>query len=110
MNRFSIAAVLVLVAGLSAGVTVYFTAVEPPPTAYVMIGDTAYAYDPATSKAYVGQLERFGGKTAVLFDDFNRWFASLWVGKALGITIGWISVAVALILFWLARGRRDESS
>jgi len=27
------------------------------------------------------------GEAAVLFDDFNRWFAWLWQGKTLGITI-----------------------
>ena len=55
------------------------------------------------TKAYVRQLERFGGKAAVIFDDFNRWFAGLWQGKALGVTVGWISVALAVVLFWIAR-------
>ncbi|MFN2645143.1 MAG: hypothetical protein ABR570_09140 [Burkholderiales bacterium] len=63
--------------------TIFLLADEPPPTAYVIVGDTAYAVEPTTSKTYVRQLERFGGKAAVLFDDFNRWFASLWqAGRA----------------------------
>src|SRR4051812_8253045 len=109
MNRFSIAALLILIAGLSAGATIYFTADEPPPAAYIMIGDTAYAYDPTMAKTYQSQLQRFGGRTAVLFDDINRWFASLWVGKRLGVTIGAISLAVAAMLFWIAGriGDRD---
>ena len=108
MNRFSIAAILVLISGLLVGAAIYFTAPEAEPSAYTIVGDTAYAYDPATSKSYVSQLQRFGGKTAVLFDDINRWFASLWVGRALGVTIAWISVAVALALFWIAgRVRRS---
>ena len=100
-----IVALFVLALGIGAGATIYFIADEPAPSAYVMIGDTAYAYEPAMSKAYVGQLQRFGGKTAVLFDDINRWFASLWVGKRLGLTILCLSAAVALVLFWLARVR-----
>src|SRR4051812_1781687 len=109
MNRFSIAALLVLAAGLGAGVTIYFTADDPAPNAYLIVGDTAYAYDAATSKTYVRQLERFGGKSAVLFDEFNRWFASLWQGKRLGITIAALSAGGALALFWLARGRSGGS-
>ena len=80
-TRLVAAALFVLIAGMACGATLYFLAEEPGPTAYVIVGDTAYAVDPTTSKAYVRQLERFGGKTAVLFDDFNRWFASLWQGR-----------------------------
>src|SRR4051812_38735827 len=107
MNRFSIAALFVLALGLGAGATLYFTAEEPAPSAYIMIGDTAYPYDPATSKTYVRQLERFGGKTAVLFDDFNRWFSSLWAGKRLGITIICLGAGAAALLFWIASRRSD---
>jgi len=103
MNRFSIAALFILAFGLGAGVTIYFTAEEPAPSAYTLVGDTAYAYDPTMSKTYVSQLQRFGGRTAVLFDEFNRWFASLWLGRTLGITLVCLSVGVALVLFWIAR-------
>ena len=106
MNRFSIAALLILAAGLGAGLTIYFTADEPPATAYIIVGDGAYPYDPAMSKAYVSQLARFGGKTAVLFDDFSRWFASLWGGKRLGLTLFCLSAAAAFALYWIGRARR----
>lgn len=108
MNRFSLAAILVLITGLLSGAAIYFTAGDPEPDAYIIVGDTAYAYDPATSKTYVRQIERFGGKAALLFDDLNRWFASLWRGRRLGLTIGWISVALALLLFWIAKDRRSD--
>jgi hypothetical protein len=103
MNRFTIAALFVLALGASAGATIYFSAEEPAPAAYIMIGDTAYPYDPATSKAYARQIERFGGKAAVLFDDFNRWFSSLWLGKTLGITLVFLSTAAAGLLYWIGR-------
>jgi hypothetical protein len=98
-----IAAFFVLVAGLAAGVTIYVLADEAEASAYVVIGDTAYAVDPASSKAYVRQLERFGGKASVLFDDINRFLASLWHGKRLGLTVAAFGVAGALALFLLAR-------
>jgi hypothetical protein len=102
-TRLLIAALFILVASLAAGGTVYFLADESDPSAYVVIGDTAYAVDPATSKTYVRQLERFGGKASVLFDEINRFLASLWHGKRLGLTIGALGVAGALALFLLAR-------
>ena len=105
VNRFAIAALFVLAVGIGAGATLYFTAEEPAPTAYIMIGDTAYPYDPAASKTYIRQLQRFGGRGAVLFDEFNRWFATLWVGKTLGVTLICISGATALLLFCIGRAR-----
>ena len=104
-TRLLAAALFTLIAGLACGATVYFLAEEPEPTAYVMVGDTAYAVDPTATKTYVRQLERFGGKAAVLFDDFNRGFARLWQGKTLGITIGALSVLAALLLLAIARRR-----
>ena len=44
------------------------------------------------SKRYQRELERYGGKANVIFDELDRWLASLWQGKKLGITLGWISV------------------
>src|SRR3954465_928234 len=102
-SRFVIAALFILVAGLACGVTIYLLADEPEATAYVIVGDPAYPGDPTTSKAYVRQLERFGGKAAVLFDDFNRGFARLWQGKKLGITIGVLSVPPGGLLLAIAR-------
>jgi len=102
-SRFVIGALFILVTGLACGVIIYLLAEEPEATAYVIVGDTAYPVDPTTSKTYVRQLERFGGKTAVLFDDFNRWFTALWQGKRLGITIALLSLLAALALLGIAR-------
>ena len=55
------------------------------------------------SKPYVHQLERFGGKAAVMFDQFNRWFAGLWEGRQLGVTVAWITIVVAAAMFLVAR-------
>ena len=79
---------------------------EPAATSYVIVGDSAYSVDPTRTKSYQLQLERLGGKAAVLFDEFNRWFAARWEGKALGVTIGCISAVVAGFLFWIASRTR----
>ena len=91
-------AALILVLGLAIGAAIYFTAEEEPElsTSYVVV------MDPATTKTYVRELERFGGKAAVLFDEFNRWFAARWQGKALGVTVASISIALAALLYWIS--------
>jgi hypothetical protein len=102
--RLQIAGWLILAAGLGSAAAIYFTAEEEPAlsTSYVVV------IDPTVTKTYVRELRRFGGQAAVLFDEFNRWFAGLWHGKALGITIGWISVAAAVVIFWIARRMPKE--
>jgi len=106
-TRLRIAAFLVLVAGLAGGATIYFVAEDDPAaTAYNLVGGVAYPIDPATSKLYVRDLQRFGGKAAVLFDEFNRWFVARWEGRALGVTIGSLSAATALVLMLIARRSR----
>ena len=89
---------LVLIVGLTGAAAIYFTAEEEPElsSSYVIV------IDPAMTKTYTRDLERFGGKAAVLFDEFNRWFAARWHGKALGVTVAWIAVGAAAAIYWLA--------
>ena len=102
-----LAAAIVLVVGLLCGGVIYLVAEDDSEsTSYVIVGDAAYPVDPTRTKTYVRQLERFGGKAAVIFDDFNRWFAARWEGKALGVTIGWLSALVAALLFAIGRKSR----
>jgi len=106
-SQLNVAAILVLIVGLAAGMLIYGLADdEPAATSYVIVGDSAYSVDPTRTKSYQLQLERLGGKAAVLFDEFNRWFAARWEGKALGVTIGCISAVVAGFLFWIASRTR----
>ncbi len=86
-----------LAAGLSIGALVYFSAGEPDTTLQEMYG----------SKLYVRDLQRFGGKAAVLFDELDRWFAGLWEGKTLGLTIAFGAATVSAVLLLLAN-RKDD--
>ena len=64
---------------------------------------TAYGVPPHATKLYARQLQEFGGKAALVFDDLNRWFAGLWHGKALAGTILTIGVIVSLGVFLVSR-------
>lgn len=72
-------AIAVLFFGFLAAAAIYITAEdEPEPsTSYVVV------IDPTMTKTYVRELERFGG-------------------KALGVTVAWIAIAVAALLFWIS--------
>lgn len=103
-TRLRVAAAVALFSGLAIGGGIYLGADdEREASAYVVIGDNAYPIDPTISKTYVLQLERFGGKSAVLFDELNRWFESLWHGKTLGLTLASLGVVAALGLFLVSR-------
>jgi hypothetical protein len=95
----------ILAAGLCGAALIYVAADEAPESAlnYVMVDGAAYPIAPQYSKRYRRDLEQFGGKAAVLFDEFDRWFEALWRGKTLGVTLAWISVLVSLAIFLFAR-------
>ena len=85
--------------------TMYFLAEDLPDDGdgYVIVDGQKYPGGFYQSKRYQRDLERYGGKANVIFDEVNRWFASLWHGKRLGITLACISVIASLVLFLLAR-------
>ncbi len=103
-SRLYLGAAVVLLVGLCAAALIYLTAGEGSNSAeaYVLVDGVVYPVDLSHTKAYVHQLQHFGGKTAVLFDEIDRWFEGLWQGKSLGITVAWISVLVSLGIFLFA--------
>ena len=103
-SRLYLACALVLLLGLGAAVLIYFSVDDAPAAgmSYIVVDGVAHPVDPALSKTYVRDLQRFGGKAAVLFDELNRWFASLWRGKAIAITVAWLSFGVSAALWLIA--------
>jgi hypothetical protein len=96
-----LSAIAVLSAGMCAAAAIYFTAEDDPLAgAYqvVTVDGKAYPIAPGQSKVYVRQVQQFGGKAAVLFDEIDRWFIGLWRGRSLAITVGWISIFLAAAL------------
>jgi hypothetical protein len=94
-TRLRLGALVILALGLASALGIYLAADDAP-------GSAALA-EMHGSKPYVHQLERFGGKAAVLFDQFHRWFAGLWEGRQLGITVAWITLGLAAAILLVAR-------
>ena len=102
-TRLYLSSIVVLIAGMCAAAAIWLTAEDDPLAgAYqvVVVDGKAYPVAPGQYKVYMREVQRFGGKAAVLFDEIDRWFAGLWRGKSLAITVGWISIfaAAALLL------------
>jgi hypothetical protein len=88
------ASAAVLLLGLAAAGLIYLFADDE--------SESAALYEMQVSKGYIRQLQQFGGRASVLFDELNRWFAGLWHGTALALTVAWLSVAAAALLFLVA--------
>jgi len=103
-TRLYRACLVVLAAGLCAAALAYALVPEEPDESlsYVVVDGVPYPVDPHRTKPYTRTLERFGGKAALLFDDINRWFAGLWRGKALALTIACLSAGVAIAMYLFA--------
>jgi hypothetical protein len=70
---------------------------------YQIIGGTVYPIMPENTKIYRHDLEVYGGKAAVLADEFRRWFIGLWHGKSLAFTIALITIFISFVGFFTAR-------
>lgn len=97
--------VIILLVGLGMAVFIYRTADSESSGAlgYQIIDGTVYPIMPENTKIYRHDLEVFGGKAAVLADDFRRWFIGLWHGRSLAFTIAVITILVSFACFFTAR-------
>jgi hypothetical protein len=104
-TRLALIGGIVLCAGLALAAWVYLTAPndDADVLGYEVMSGNVYAIAPEDSKTYRHDVELYGGKAALLADDFNRWFASLWQGKQLAYTLTLLTIVVALACFWAAR-------
>jgi len=94
--------VAILIAGLCASALVFVMA----PAADESGADASSALSVTTvdnSKRYQLELERIGGKSAVLAAEFDDWFTSLWHGARLAGTLAILSLGASLLCFWAAR-------
>jgi hypothetical protein len=93
-KRLRASGAILLVVGLLAAVIIFCTA--RPPQDLGILGD-----DVLTKRDSL-QLEKIGGRSYILFNDFNEWFASLWHGQRPAYTVGVLSIAGFLSCRWLA--------
>lgn len=103
-RRLHLICLIVLALGLCAALLIYRFAEDVPDDSlgYVLANGKIYPQSTQDSKKYRREVERFGGKAALAFDDFSRWFARLWQGKTLAKTVAWIGVLLALGLYLFA--------
>ncbi len=97
-KHLRVIALMILLFGLGSASAIYLTA-EPTPV-------SPSEYDRFASKKYVRELERFGGKFAVVTAELSQWFSGLWHGRSLAIAIGILSLMLAILLWFISR-RRD---
>lgn len=110
-RRLYLASAAILLAGWVGAAAIYATAPDANSDAlgYEFVDGVAYPILAYESKSYRHDLERFGGKSAIMADDFNRWFSGLWVGKRLAYTLATLATGAALACFLTARSLpRDD--
>ena len=83
--RFASAAILIV--GLVSAVVIYLRAGQIP--------GNPLGYDPEDTKAYMRQMELYGGTVNVLASDFRQWFTGLWQGRHLAFTVAVLAALVA---------------
>jgi hypothetical protein len=93
-KRVHVSGVVLLVVGLLAAVIVFCTARREERLGILGL-------DVQTNRQTL-ELERMGGKSYLLFNDLNQWFASLWRGRRLAYTVGILSFAGFLGCRWFA--------
>ena len=93
-KRIRASGAILLVVGLLAAVIIFCTA-RPREELGILGVDVP-------TKRETLQLEKIGGKSYILFNDFDEWFASLWHGRRLAYTVGVLSIAGFLTCRWFA--------
>jgi len=92
-------AVGILVIGLIISAVVFALAPPEPEADYAGV----YVTSLSNSKKYQLELERIGGKAAVVAAEFNDWFDSLWHGRRLAGTLAILSVGASLLCLLAAK-------
>jgi hypothetical protein len=100
------ACALVLVAGLALAGWIYARADDGPDLsgAYqiIVVDGVPRAIAPNESKAYLRDVERYGGKMGLIFDDIGRWWNGLWHGRSLALTVAFLALVVSSGLLLVA--------
>ncbi len=97
-TRLYLSGAIILIVGLGGATLIYWSAAgdSDQTTGFEIVAGMAYPISPENSKMYVHDLEVYGGKSAVLADEFRRWFVGLWQGRSLAVIIACSTVIVSL--------------
>ncbi len=109
-RRLFLVSAAILLIGLGSAVAIYLAADSDTDgeAGYEVAGKFIYPAMNERSKKYQHDLELYGGKAAVLADDFNRWFDGLWHGRTLAVTVAFLSVLLSFGFFVAARNAHPD--
>ena len=85
----------ILLAGLGTALVIYLTAGEQP--------DNPLA-EYENSKKFSYEVQRMGGKMALVANDLSAWFSGLWQGQQLAYTVACITLVIAVVYYVVASG------
>ena len=85
----------ILLSGFSACVAIYMTAVEP--------ADNPFA-EYEQSKRFAHEVQRMGGKMALVAHDASAWFAGLLQGRQLAGTVACLTLVIAVVYYVISSG------
>jgi hypothetical protein len=107
-----LAGAAILLVGLGSAMAIYLAADDEADgeQGYEVSGKYLYPAMHERSKRYQHDLEMYGGKAAVLADDFNRWVDGLWRGRSLAVTVAVISVLLSFGFLVAARNAHPDGS
>jgi len=102
---------VVMLVGLGSSFFIYWTAGENSSNTlgYETDGGGVYPIMPDDSRKYLRDLELYGGKSAVLADEFRRWFAGLWHGKSLAWVVAGTTILVSFGFFYAAIQKSSQA-
>lgn len=111
-KQLYLASAFVFAVGLGSALFIYADARDDDSAnaiGYEMVDGVAYPIAARDSKRYRHDLERLGGKAAILADDFSNWLSGLWHGKRLAFSVALISVVVSGLIFMVAKESGSDS-
>ncbi len=110
-TRLYLTSAVILLVGLVSAVLIYWTAMNDSTTdsAYETIGGFVYPSGGGYTKKYVHDLQLYGGKSAMLADEFMRWVTGLWHGKSLSFVVAGIAFVLSFGVFVVANNVSSSS-
>ena len=95
LTRCYLVTAVILLVGLGTSVAIYLAAGDIPENPFAEFEQ---------SKRYSYEVQRMGGKMALVADDMTAWFAGLWHGRQLACTVACSTLVIALGYYVIASG------
>lgn len=85
---------IILLVGLTGALSIYLASAGPP--------DGLQMPGLENSKAYLREVEVYGGTANVLATEFMQWFDGLWHGQQLAYTVACIAIFISFCFAFVA--------